>query len=717
MRDRGYNDLGDAVRALPSNFGGGQNPTVAQGSGGRNNNNINGSSSLNLRGLGADATLTLINGHRLSYDGVYQGVDISAIPLAAVDRLEIVPDGASALYGSDAVGGVANVILKRDFSGLNTSARVGGSTDGGNLQQEYGAVTGDRWSSGGFILAGDYGHATAVTAGQRSYTNVMNPSATLIPYLRHFSVLLSGHEDLDSTISLGADAFFNVRHSGTSYAYLVDQPATYYGLTSADREQTFSVAPHLDFHLGPQWTASLSGTYSFDNTRIDSLAANQGPQTPTRIDDNNQLRSIEGSAEGPIFSLPGGSARLAIGAGYHVTSLHQRTTQAQILTLDTHASRENEYGYGEIFLPFLGPAQQVPGIRRLSLDFALRYESYPSLSSLARPKAGIIYEPIDGVVLKGSWGKSFKAPTLLEQFSTTKIQLVNASELGSNSFPTGATTLYLYGANPNLKPETATTWTATLEVKPAIAPGLKVSVDYFHIHYGNRVVAPVTSVSGIYTNGLYSNYLSLNPTQAQVAAALAAANQPLQNLSGAAFDASNVAAIINDINVNATTQSLYGADAALRYDHRLGDSDSQIHVSADATYLHSRQQVTSQEAFTALAGTIYNPPHWRANGTLGWSDKRASVTASVNYVGSVVDNLSTPQVTIRAMTTFDLVTSLTLDPRQRLLRDVTIRLSALNLFNRKPEVVRQSAIYVTPFDSTNYSSIGRYLGVSVDKSW
>ncbi|NJC00036.1 outer membrane receptor for ferrienterochelin and colicin [Sphingomonas trueperi] len=82
----------------------------------------------NLRGLGSDATLTLINGHRLPYDAVNQGVDISIIPLAALERIEVITDGASALYGSDAVGGVANLILRRDYDGLLTSARVGAST-------------------------------------------------------------------------------------------------------------------------------------------------------------------------------------------------------------------------------------------------------------------------------------------------------------------------------------------------------------------------------------------------------------------------------------------------------------------------------------------------------------------------------------------------------------------------------------------------------------
>src|SRR3546814_4104538 len=91
--------------------------------------NITGGSALNLRGLGPDASLTLLNGHRMSYGGFSQAIDISAIPVEAVDRVEIVADGASAIYGSDAVGCVANVILKRDFDGVVLGVRYGRSEE------------------------------------------------------------------------------------------------------------------------------------------------------------------------------------------------------------------------------------------------------------------------------------------------------------------------------------------------------------------------------------------------------------------------------------------------------------------------------------------------------------------------------------------------------------------------------------------------------------
>src|SRR3546814_5863826 len=108
IREEGFADLGEVIRSGPQNFSGGQNPGVvaAVGSGNTYNQNVTGGSSLNLRGAGADATLTLLNGRRRSYGGLYDSVDISAIPVEAVDRIEIVADGASAIYGSDAIAGV-----------------------------------------------------------------------------------------------------------------------------------------------------------------------------------------------------------------------------------------------------------------------------------------------------------------------------------------------------------------------------------------------------------------------------------------------------------------------------------------------------------------------------------------------------------------------------------------------------------------------------------
>src|SRR3546814_11513015 len=116
--------------------------------------NTSGGSSANLRGIGQDATLTLLNGRRMSYGSNDQAVDISAIPVEAVDRLEIVTDGASAIYGSDAVGGVINVMLKRDFDGVAVGTRYGQATEGGLAHHASTVHPGPPWSPGGWIWTG-----------------------------------------------------------------------------------------------------------------------------------------------------------------------------------------------------------------------------------------------------------------------------------------------------------------------------------------------------------------------------------------------------------------------------------------------------------------------------------------------------------------------------------------------------------------------------------
>ncbi len=95
--------------------------------------------SLDLRGLGPGRTLILIDGRRVSdyplpYNGQSNIVNISAIPLAAVDRIEVLSGGASAIYGSDAVAGVVNIIMRRDFgNSIDMNVRVG-ATDGGGME-------------------------------------------------------------------------------------------------------------------------------------------------------------------------------------------------------------------------------------------------------------------------------------------------------------------------------------------------------------------------------------------------------------------------------------------------------------------------------------------------------------------------------------------------------------------------------------------------------
>ncbi len=102
-----------------------------------------GLSSANLRGLGGGATLVLLNGRRLAnyaFDG--ESVDLNSIPLAAIDRVEVLKDGASAIYGADAIAGVINVILRKDYQGVEIAGHVAATQHGGGNERQVQLVAG-----------------------------------------------------------------------------------------------------------------------------------------------------------------------------------------------------------------------------------------------------------------------------------------------------------------------------------------------------------------------------------------------------------------------------------------------------------------------------------------------------------------------------------------------------------------------------------------------
>lgn len=143
----------------------------------------NGATSANLRGQGSNATLILLNGRRVSSHGLNGGqVDLNQIPMAAVERIEILKDGASAIYGTDAVGGVINFILRTNFTGLRAQAVAdvteagGGNIFRGSIIAGFGDLETDRFN----VLATlSYRDAKALRGDQRDFVNTFQPDRGL----------------------------------------------------------------------------------------------------------------------------------------------------------------------------------------------------------------------------------------------------------------------------------------------------------------------------------------------------------------------------------------------------------------------------------------------------------------------------------------------------------------------------------------------------------
>jgi outer membrane receptor protein involved in Fe transport len=714
----GVSDLADFTRILPQNYTGGQNRGIAGGGEQGNQQNLNDSAALNLRGLGPDATLTLLNGHRLSYDALDQGVDISAIPLSAIERIEVVADGASALYGSDAVAGVANIILRRDFDGLETMARVGGATSGGDFQQQYVAVGGRRWNSGGFMLALDHSRASEITAGQRDYTRSVDPSLFLTDRIRQTSGVLAAHQQIAPGLSLEVDGTAMRRLSLSQNPFFPTADVHVSGIVSSNHVRSWSLTPALRADLAG-WQASLSATAAGSRTFLD--ADNYFNGTPTNNDllYADGLRGFEASAEGPLFALPGGEARLALGAGFREISLHVNQAVnrgGQITTTTNFTEKRNvRFAYGELSLPLIADDQEIPLVRRLALSAALRHEHWNSIASVTTPKLGLAYEPAAGVSIRATWGRSFKIPTLLQVNQVPQGQLLPGFIFAPPPQPPGSPVLLRNGSASDLRPEHATTWSATLELTPRLLPELDLRGTYFHVDYRDRIAAPLTSVLTALYNPLYSDLIVYNPSAAEVEAVIAGLPGGLVNQTGAPFDPSAVGAIIDSRIRNTERQRIQGVDLAADYRLDLG-RHGRLLLTGAASYLESSQRLAPGQPVVQLAGTIFNPPHWRARGGAVWDVGRASFSAFVNYLGPSTDNRFATPETIAAFVTLDLNATLRTGAGGPL-RNIEVRLSALNLLDQEPHFIRNAAPEAAPYDSTNESPVGRFLGVSVRKSW
>lgn len=146
---------------------GGSGP-LAQTSGGANR------SAFDLRGLGSGQTLVLIDGHRaasVNYSGEAQQSDINGVPLAAIERIEVLPATASGIYGGGATGGVINVVLRRDYSGVETKLSYDNSFDGGGSRRRVDFSGGTTLEDGktSIMLTGSYTDSSPLLVGDRDY--------------------------------------------------------------------------------------------------------------------------------------------------------------------------------------------------------------------------------------------------------------------------------------------------------------------------------------------------------------------------------------------------------------------------------------------------------------------------------------------------------------------------------------------------------------------
>ncbi len=159
--------IGDFLQTIPEQ-GNAVNTSVNNGSAG------DGSTRVSLRGLGTARTLVLLNGRRFvaGGPGANASVDLSSIPPGALERIEVLKDGASAVYGSDAIGGVINLITRKRMNGVEASGYAGTSTHGDGSTYDLNVLAGTSGERGNLLFSGGYFNQQTVFAGDRDFANV-----------------------------------------------------------------------------------------------------------------------------------------------------------------------------------------------------------------------------------------------------------------------------------------------------------------------------------------------------------------------------------------------------------------------------------------------------------------------------------------------------------------------------------------------------------------
>lgn len=161
----GEQSIGDVLQQLPSQ---------AEGTNTQVNNGGTGATRVNMRGLGTQRTLVLVNGRRHvpSGTGADSSVDLNSIPMAVIERVEVLKDGASAIYGTDAIGGVVNIITRDDFDGTEINLFTGTSQGGGGTTYDASVLTGADTDRGNVVFSAGFSRQQDMWTYDRDWAEV-----------------------------------------------------------------------------------------------------------------------------------------------------------------------------------------------------------------------------------------------------------------------------------------------------------------------------------------------------------------------------------------------------------------------------------------------------------------------------------------------------------------------------------------------------------------
>lgn len=836
---RGFGTVAETLADLPQNYAGSGTPASVLSYADPAGSNSVAATGVNLRGLGPDATLVLVNGRRLAGTGSRgEFADVSALPSAAVERVDVLLDGASALYGSDAVAGVVNVIMRRTFEGHETRVRVG-AAEGGVEDVGVSHLAGLSWSGGSGLASWEYQSTQALNAGDRVFTSdgdlrpfggsdrrsvfgtpgnilrfdpagggfvsayAIRPGSTgtaqrpadfalgeanlqgqligidLIPETERHSLYGRLRQSVGARLDLSAD----VRYSRREYGFDNAAPVTIFQVSAANPffvspsgsavdligysffgdlgtsrqdgvSRSVGVTAGGTYDIGRGW--SLDGYVALADERgesrtsglVNSLFLNEalgntpdysstaysavrdGFFNPYGAGDANSAAVLEfvgrgasGSIDrnrsesanllltGQPIRLSGGEMAVAAGLqvrretfGNRLTSFTASSAPQEIVS--PSADRTIAALFGEVRVPLIGPGNARPGLDRLELSIAGRVEDYEDFGRTSNPKIGLVWSPTAYLNFKTSWGTSFRAPSLPQLNDATQ----SAPTFVERADGASILSLYRYGGNPDLGPETAETWTAGFDYLPQ--SGARLSFGYFDTRFSDRIAQPVNeNLSGALTDPALAPFVQvIDPANSAADLALIRSfvDDPAYGF-GSLFPAEAYGAILDARWVNASEVAVRGLDVQASYPWTLGDHT--LTIDASASYLLDYEtRLTPTSSTRSVLGQVGYPVRLRSRAGVQWSRADIAVGFHWNHVASYTDAVGR---TIDDWNTADIQASWS--PSAQALSGIRLIATVRNLFSVDPP------FYDSPtglgFDPGQADILGRVASLQLIKRW
>lgn len=764
-----------------------------------------------LRSLPTSATLVLMNGHRLVGAAANEtNPDYPQIPSLAIERVEIVADGASAIYGSDAIAGVVNFVTRKRFSGAEASVRYGMADDYHSTSAS--GLVGQDWGSGSVLAAYQFTQNDNITGGDRDYrmqdfrsfggvdtrsincpaANVVIPQtgaltyaapgftantrnfcdngavADLFPSSRLHSVFVTGQQDLGERVTVWGEVLYSDRSdelrvaapaqtltisaanpffvappgTGATVETVLFRPDNLYGadhLENTDRTKVGNSSVGLDVKLPHDLKLSVYGSFDWATNdafipRINPLAlaiAAAGTSTATALDPfgtrtnpavadaitnfatdvSIRQRTSLGAVkiDGPLADLPGGQLKVAAGAEYRRETFAQRGVVGATPVPES-LGRNIRSVFAEVFVPIVGEANAAPVFHRLSLSLSGRYDEYSDFGSTTNPKVGLNWDPIESVTVRGTYGRSFRAPGVRQVGATVGSVFYDAATAAiiARDPTRGAAqvnTIQLIGGNRDLQPEEARTYSFGLDWLPSFLPDLGASVTFYDIEFTEAIGTPPTTL--VFSDPTFAANVYRNPSPADLARLLALATPvnlptPLPAIGN----------LLDQRLGNFGVRNTNGLDFDISYRH----STSFGALFAGLAGNHILEFDTQLSPSAPVANSLHlGVPRTTLRGTLGTQIGPVGIASFVNYRAGITNTFNTPtgvsEFKADPYTTVDLRVTWAL-PNAGLANGTELALQVNDLFDEEPPF----------FPATDgiggaYNPIGRFIALNLRKTF